>query len=163
MQEGDLNDSFNRMRLQLLRDGQLSQMQQRQQQQGSSSTSQGLGLDIQPDLWGSNAAPPGQGQNAWGAQLNSVTQTPGIGGPSREKHSPTAPSNPQGPGTSDAWTAAPDNHVKAESPQEQNDSSLWSGSPFGGISRSIWSGGVFQNTTYRCVQRVLAWRACQMF
>lgn len=154
MQEGDLNDSFNRMRLQLLRDGQLSQMQQRQQQQqGSGSTSQGLGLDVQPDMWGSSAAATGQAQNAWGAQLNSATQTPGIGGPPREKHSPTAPCNPQGPGTSDVWTAASDNHVKAESPPEQNDTSLWSGSPFGGISRSIWSGGEAQDTSYRCLQR----------
>ena len=152
MQEGDLNDSFNRMRLQLLRDEQLSQMQQRQQQQGSGNTSQGLGLDIQPDLWSNNAAPPGQGQNAWGGQLNPVTQPSGIGGPSRDKQSPTAPCNPQGPGTSDAWTAVPNNHVKPESPPEQNDSSLWSGSPFGGISRSIWSGGEPQYTPHRRLQ-----------
>ena len=148
MQEGDPSEPFNRMRLQFLRDGQLSQMQQRQQQQGSGSTSQGLGLNIQQDQWSSNAVLPEQGQNAWGGQLNPATQTPGIGGPSGDKHSPAAPSNGQRPGTSDAWAAAPDNHGNVESPPEQNDTSLWSGSPFGGISRSIWSGGEFRNTPF---------------
>ncbi len=135
---GDLNGDFNRMRMQLLRDGQMPQTQQRQQQ-----PSQGLGLNIQPESqngWGE------QGQNAWGGQHNPATQTHPMPGASQfvDKHSPNAPSDSQG--TSDVWATTSANHTKAESPPEQSESSLWSGSPLGGINRSIWSGGKFKDT-----------------
>ena len=145
MQEGDSNDSYSRMRMQHLRDGQLSQMQQRQQQQPVMS--QALPGVAQPEMWSGDATPPGPGQNAWGGQFNTGVQAPGIGGPSGDKHSPNAVPNPQGPSTSDAWAASPGSRVNAESPPEQHDNALWSGSPFGGISRSIWSGGEFRDTS----------------
>ena len=139
MQEGDINDSFSRMRLQLLRDSQLSQMQR--QQQGSGSISQSLGLNIQPDMWSNDAPASGHGQNGWGGHVNALSHTPGIGGPSGDKHSSNAPGNPEGPGASDARTTLSGDHAKADSAPEQSETGLWSGSPFGGISRSIWSGG----------------------
>ena len=139
MQEGDLNDSYSRMRLQLLRDGQLPQMQQ---QQGSAATTQGtLGLGTQGPMWNSDAAPPGHGQNAWSGQFNNLTQTAGIGGPSGDKHPPNAAGNTQGPGTYDARVPSSTDLARPDCSPEQNESGLWSGSPFGGISRSIWSGG----------------------
>ena len=153
MQEGDVNDSFSRMRLQLLRDGQLSQMQQRQQQQPVMS--QALPGVAQLDMWSGDATPPGPGQNVWGGQFNTGMQAPGIGGQSGDKHSPNAVSNPQGPSTSDAWVASPGSRVNAESPPEQHDNALWSGSPFGGISRSIWSGGELRDTLPLPVTRAL--------
>lgn len=139
MQEGDLNDSYSRMRLQLLRDGQLPQMQQ---QQGSAATTQGtLGLGTQGPMWNSDAAPPGHGQNAWRGQFNNLTQTPGIGGPSGDKHPPKAAGNTQGPGIYDARVPSSTDLARPDCSPEQTESGLWSGSPFGGISRSIWSGG----------------------
>ncbi len=143
MQEGDHNEYSSRMRLQFLRDGQLLPMQQRQQQQPV--ISQALPGVAQPEMWSGNATPPGPGQNAWGGQLNTGMQAPGIGDPSGDKHSPNAVPNPQGPSTFDTWATSPGSLVNADSPPEHHDNALWSGSPFGGISRSIWSAGEFRD------------------